>query len=196
VASPPLCVERTVRLVVGLGNPGSRYADTRHNVGFMLVDRLAQRHGTTVSKKQCSGLIGFAELSGEKLCLAKPQTYMNLSGDTVGCLMRYYKVPISGLLVVYDDRDLPMGRLRLREGGSAGGHRGIESIIAVLGTQQFPRLRIGIGRPSEVDAVDHVLGRFSPEERQTVATMLDRAADAVEVALRDGLVRAMNDFNG
>jgi peptidyl-tRNA hydrolase, PTH1 family len=191
-----LRVERDVKLVVGLGNPGSRYADTRHNVGFMLVDRLAQRHGAAISKKQCSGLVGFAESPGEKLCLAKPQTYMNLSGETVGCLMRYYKVPISGLLVVYDDRDLPLGRLRLRDGGGAGGHRGIESIIAVLGTQQFPRLRIGIGRPTEVDAVDHVLGRFSPDERPTVTATLDRAADAVEVALRDGLVRAMNEFNG
>lgn len=185
-----------MKLVVGLGNPGSRYADTRHNIGFMLVDRLAQRHGAAISKKQCSGLVGFAESPGEKLCLAKPQTYMNLSGETVGCLMRYYKVPVAGLLVVYDDRDLPLGRLRLRDGGGAGGHRGIESIIAVLGTQQFPRLRIGIGRPSEVDAVDHVLGRFSPDERQTVTETLDRAADAVEVVLRDGLVRAMNEFNG
>jgi peptidyl-tRNA hydrolase, PTH1 family len=185
-----------VKLVVGLGNPGSRYAETRHNVGFMVVDRLAQRHGAAVSKKQCSGLVGFAEWPGEKLCLAKPQTYMNLSGETVGCLARYYKVPLTGLLVVYDDLDLPLGRLRLRDGGSAGGHRGMESIIAVLGTQQFPRLRIGIGRPGETDTVDHVLGRFSSDERAMVTETLDRAADAVEVALRDGLVRAMNEFNG
>lgn len=185
-----------MKLVVGLGNPGSRYADTRHNIGFMLLDRLAGRHRVAMAKRQCSALIGFGEMAGDRLCLAKPQTYMNLSGDAVSCLVRYYKVPLSGLLVVYDERDLPLGKLRLRETGSAGGHRGMESIISVLGTQQFPRLRIGIGRPSELDAVDHVLGRFSRDESAALEETLSRAMEAVEVALKDGFARAMNDYNG
>lgn len=160
-----------------------------------MVDRLAQRSGVAVTKKQCSALTAIATIAGEKVCLAKPQTYMNLSGDAVGCILRYYRLAPADLLVIYDERDLPLGKIRLRERGSAGGHRGMESIIGVLGTSDFPRLRIGIGRPKEVGAVEHVLGSFSAEERPVAEEAIDRAVEAVETALREGLATAMNKFN-
>lgn len=184
-----------MKLVVGLGNPGAKYAATRHNVGFMVVDRLAERAGVAVTKKQCSALTAIATIAGEKVCLAKPQTYMNLSGDAVGCLLRYYKLTPLDLLVVYDERDLPLGKIRLREKGSAGGHRGMESIIGVMGSSDFPRLRIGIGRPREMGAVEHVLGAFSSEERAVAVEAICRATEAVEMALREGLDAAMNRYN-
>ncbi len=185
-----------MKLVVGLGNPGAKYANTRHNVGFMVVDRLARRVGIGLTKRQCNALTALGTISGQRVCLAKPQTYMNLSGDAVACLARFFKVSPADLLVVYDDRDLPLGRVRLREKGSAGGQRGMESIIAALGTSDFPRLRIGIGRPAEVDAVDHVLGSFSAEERPLIEAALDRAVEAVEGVLSEGVDWAMNSFNG
>ncbi len=194
--SPYECLESHVKLVVGLGNPGARYAKTRHNVGFMVLDRLARKAGVTLTKKQCAALVALGTVAGERVCLAKPQTYMNLSGEAVACLARFYRVSPRDLLVIYDDRDLPAGKIRLRERGSAGGHRGMESIIGQLGSSDFPRLRIGIGRPEEMDAVDHVLGSFSPEERPLMETTLDRAEEAVEVALREGLEAAMNRYNG
>ncbi|MGE5620667.1 MAG: aminoacyl-tRNA hydrolase [Sphingomonadaceae bacterium] len=184
-----------MKLVIGLGNPGSRYAATRHNVGFMALDRLARKHGASITKRQCNALTALATVSGQRVCLAKPQTYMNLSGESVACLARFYRIAPEDILVIYDDRDLPVGKLRLRERGSAGGHRGMQSIIATLGTSDFPRLRIGIGRPSEMDAVDHVLGQFSAEERSVMDEALDRAVEAVEVALGEGLEAAMNRFN-
>jgi len=184
-----------VKLVVGLGNPGARYASTRHNVGFMVVDRLAHRSRVAVTKRQCNALTAVANIAGEKVCLAKPQTYMNLSGEAVGCLLRYYKLSPADLVVIYDERDLPLGKNRIREKGSAGGHRGMESIIGVLGTADFPRLRIGIGRPAETNAVEHVLGSFSPEERSVVEESIDRSVEAVETLLREGTAAAMNKFN-
>lgn len=184
-----------MKLIVGLGNPGSRYASTRHNVGFMVLDRLAARCGAPLTKRQCNAVVATSNIERERVHLAKPQGYMNLSGDTVGCLLRYYRMTPPDLLVVYDDRDLPMGRIRLRERGSAGGHRGITSIISVLGTAEFPRLRVGIGRPPDQDAVDHVLGRFSGEELATMEAALDRAVEAVECALAEGLPAAMNRYN-
>lgn len=184
-----------MKLVVGLGNPGAKYAATRHNVGFMVVDRLAKQTGVSITKKQCSALTTIVTIAGEKVCLAKPQTYMNLSGDAVGCLLRYYKLTPCDLLVIYDERDLPLGKIRLREKGSAGGHRGMESIIEVLGTSDFPRLRIGIGRPQEMGAIDHVLGTFSAEERPVAAEAIARATEAVETALREDPAAAMNKFN-
>lgn len=184
-----------MKLIVGLGNPGSRYANTRHNVGFMVLDRLAQRARTTIARRQCSALVATTEVGGERVCLAKPQTYMNLSGEAVACLLRFYKASPRDLLVVYDDRDLPLGKIRLRERGGAGSHRGMESIIAALGTDDFPRLRVGIGRPPGVDAVAHVLGSFSAEERPIAEDALSRAVEAIEVALREGLPAAMNRFN-
>lgn len=194
--SPCWCLECAVKLVVGLGNPGSRYASTRHNVGFMVVDRLARRWRAAITKKQCGAQVGAAEFDGEKVWLAKPQTFMNLSGEAVSCLLRFYKLSPADLVVIYDERDLPVGRIRLRERGSAGGHRGVASIIQMLGTNEFPRVRVGIGRPPEMDAVDHVLSGFPPEERPLIEEALDRAVEGVEDALRDGLVAAMNKYNG
>ncbi len=184
-----------MKLVVGLGNPGSRYANTRHNVGFMVLDRLARRCNVDINKKQCNALTGLGTMAGHRVCLAKPQTYMNLSGEAVSCLARFYKVSPKDMLVIYDDRDLPVGRIRLREKGSAGGHRGLQSIIGMLGTSDIPRLRIGIGRPEEMEAVDHVLGRFSAEERPLIEEALERSLEAVEVALAEGMEAAMNKFN-
>ncbi len=193
--SPYQCVEIEVKLVVGLGNPGPRYANTRHNVGFMVVDRLARKAGVSLTKRQCNALTGIGSIGRQKVCLAKPQTFMNLSGDAVACLVRFYRVAPEDLIVIYDDRDLPAGRVRMRERGSAGGQHGMESIIARLGTNEFPRLRIGIGRPAEMDAVDHVLGSFSPEERPLMEEALKRAVEAVQCALSEGVPAAMNSFN-
>ena len=194
--SPYSRVESEVKLVVGLGNPGARYASTRHNVGFVVADRLARAWRAEVTKKQCSALVGAASFAGEKVWLAKPQTYMNLSGEAVSCLLRFYRMTPADLLVVYDERDLPVGRIRLREQGSAGGHRGVASIIQMLGTNEFPRLRIGIGRPAELDAVDHVLSGFPPEERPLIDDAVARSVEAVETVFREGLVAAMNKYNG
>jgi peptidyl-tRNA hydrolase, PTH1 family len=189
-------LERDVKLVVGLGNPGSRYASTRHNVGFMVADRLAKRWGASVTKKQCGAQVGSAEFDGERIWLAKPQTFMNLSGEAVSCLLHFYRLTPADLLVIYDERDLPVGRIRLRERGSAGGHRGVASIIQMVGTNEFPRVRIGIGRPADMDAVDHVLSGFPPEERPLIEDAIVRAVQAVEDALHDGLATAMNKYNG
>ncbi len=185
-----------MKLLVGLGNPGSRYANTRHNVGFMVLDRLARRCGVDVNKKQCNAVSGLGTLAGHRVCLAKPQTFMNLSGEAVACLARFYKIAPRDLLVIYDERDLPVGKVRLRERGSAGGHRGLQSIIGMLGTSDIPRLRIGIGRPEQMDAVDHVLGSFSAEERPIIEESLNRAVEAVEIVLAEGMEAAMNKFNG
>lgn len=194
--SPYQCVEIAVKLVVGLGNPGAKYAHTRHNVGFMVVDRLARGAGVSLTKRQCNALTGVGSISGHRVCLAKPQSFMNLSGDAVACLARFYRVAPADLLVVYDERDLPAGRVRLRERGSAGGHHGVESIIERLGTNEFPRLRIGIGRPAEMDAVEHVLGSFSAEERPLMEEAVNKAVEAVECALGEGVAAAMNSHNG
>ena len=184
-----------MKLVVGLGNPGAQYAGTRHNVGFMVLDRLARRSGVEINKKQCNARVALCTLAGHRVCLAKPQTFMNLSGEAVVCLARFYRVAPRDLLVIYDDRDLPVGRVRLRETGSAGGQKGMQSIIGMMGTSDIPRLRIGIGRPEQVDAVDHVLGSFSAAERPLIEEALTRAVEAVEVVLAEGMEAAMNKFN-
>lgn len=195
MTSPLYCLELQVKLVVGLGNPGAQYAGTRHNVGFMVLDRLARRSGVEINKKQCNARVALCTLAGHRVCLAKPQTFMNLSGEAVVCLARFYRVAPRDLLVIYDDRDLPVGRVRLRETGSAGGQKGMQSIIGMMGTSDIPRLRIGIGRPEQVDAVDHVLGSFSAAERPLIEEALTRAVEAVEVVLAEGMEAAMNKFN-
>ena len=184
------------RLIVGLGNPGNSYQDTRHNIGFMVMDVLATRLGTAfqVEKRWESHV---AKFTGG--FLVKPQTYMNLSGRAVGSVGRFYKITPQETLVVFDDVDLPLGRLRLRASGSAAGHNGLKSLISTLGTDQFPRVKVGIGadsgRPAGDRLVGHVLGRFSEEEKAAVAQAVDRAADAVMGALKSGLGAAMNFFN-
>jgi PTH1 family peptidyl-tRNA hydrolase len=184
-------------LIVGLGNPGREYRDTRHNAGFMVVDRLCESFGIRLSRLQSKALIGTGAWDGRRMVLAKPQTYMNLSGQCVTSLLRFYKTPLDQLLVVHDDLDLPLGTLRLRPGGGSAGQRGLASIIQQLGTQEFPRLRVGIGRPpGQMDPADYVLERFTASDRVVIPLLLDRAVDAVKDFLQFDLSHAMNNFNG
>lgn len=185
-------------LIVGLGNPGEAYAKHRHNVGFQAVRYLAQRHGLVFDDKQSKARVARGTIAGQRVVLAKPFTYMNGSGEAVAPLARWYKVdPGRELLVVYDDLDLPFGTLRLRASGSAGGQNGMRSIIQQLGTQDFARLRVGIGRPPEGwDPKDYVLGNWSREQAANLPELYARVADAVELFVADGILAAMNRFNG
>ncbi len=183
-------------LLVGLGNPGRDYKLTRHNAGFLLLDHLAAKLDVSFTRLQFKALLTTARLEGRKLILAKPQTYMNLSGQSVGALMKFYKLPPEALLVAYDDVDLPFGTLRMRPKGGAGGHKGMKSIIERLGTQNFPRLRIGIGRPpGRMDAADYVLQRFSAAEQDALPLLFDRGVDAIRIFAASGLDAAMNYVN-
>jgi PTH1 family peptidyl-tRNA hydrolase len=183
-------------LVVGLGNPGDEYARTRHNLGFMVVDELARRCGAGPARDKLGAEVREAQLAGQRALLCKPMQYMNVSGDVVGRVAAFWKVPADHLLVVYDDLDLPFGQLRLGGAGGHGGHNGMRSIIATVG-KEFSRLRIGIGRPGGAgeDASRRVLGGFSKHEQQELPFLVNEAADAVEVSLREGLTAAMNRFN-
>lgn len=178
---------------MGLGNPGRRYRGTRHNVGFRVVELLARRWGVSF-REEGKVEVAQARVAGQVVLLAKPLTYMNLSGEAVAELVRRRGIATDQVLVVYDDMDLPTGTLRVRARGSAGGHRGMASVLEALGTLEVPRVRVGIGRP-EADAVDHVLSRFSPQEEPVVAEAVERAAEAVETALAEGIERAMDRFN-
>jgi PTH1 family peptidyl-tRNA hydrolase len=184
-------------LIVGLGNPGEEYAKTRHNLGFQTVNELVRRHGLDFDKKIAKSRVAEGQIAGQRVALAKPFTYMNAIGQAVVGLSNWYKIaPAQELLVIYDELDLPFGVLRLRERGSAGTHNGMKSVVGQLGTQAFPRLRIGIGQgPPGRDAASYVLGRFTRAEQEQVPELVGRAADAVEVILREGLVAAMNRFN-
>lgn len=189
-------LENRSYLIVGLGNPGRQYKTNRHNVGFMLLDQLASRLDTAFSHLESKALVTRADYHGNRVILAKPQTYMNLSGQAVGALVRFYKIPLENLLVAYDDVDLPVGSLRLRPGGGSAGQKGMASILDRLGTQDIPRLRIGIGRPSgRKDAAGYVLQDFSNSEKDVLEDILDRGASAVLTFITDGLVTAMNQFN-
>ena len=185
-------------LIVGLGNPGAQYEWTRHNLGFMLVDLLAREAGREVRRAECRALVGLAELEGRRVELVKPQTYMNLSGESVGCLLgkRRELKPATDLIVVCDDLALPLGAIRLRPRGSAGGHNGLKSIIAHLKTEEFRRLRIGI-RPEHPlsDTRGFVLERFPAAARGEVEKVLERGADALRAVIRDGIDRAMAVYN-
>ncbi len=181
---------------MGLGNPGKEYVRSRHNVGFMCADRWAERHGISFDKKRPWAVIGEGELDSCRVMIAKPRTFMNLSGDAVHEMANRWHVQPKDLLVLYDDMDLPLGSLRLRERGSAGGHNGIKSIIERLGSQEFLRLRIGIGRPNgDADAIRHVLSQFTRDEAQVLDEALDRACDAIDCILSEGITPAMNKFN-
>jgi PTH1 family peptidyl-tRNA hydrolase len=184
--------------IIGLGNPGAEYEWTRHNLGFMLVDRLARETGAQVKRKECRALVGRTELEGERVELVKPQTYMNLSGETVACLLAKQTVAHSArsLIVVSDDLALPFGTIRLRPRGSAGGHNGLKSIIAALKTDEFARLRIGIQPEHPVgDSKRFVLDEFSRSERAEVEKILERSAEALRTVLRDGIDKAMAQYN-
>jgi PTH1 family peptidyl-tRNA hydrolase len=184
-------------LIVGLGNPGREYRQNRHNVGFMLMDRLAERLKVSFSRLESKALVTKADYEGKRLILVKPQTFMNLSGQAAGALLRFYKVPLENLLVAYDDVDLPLGALRLRPDGGSAGQKGMGSIIERLGTQAFPRLRIGIGRPpGRMDAAAYVLQDFSSAEEKELLLALERGVDAVLVFVTHSLEIAMNQYNG
>lgn len=187
-----------MRLIVGLGNPGSEYEWTRHNVGFMLIDKLAADASVLVKRHECRSLVGSGVIEGERLKLVKPQTFMNLSGEAVACLGAKGEPDDIGksLIVISDDLALPVGTIRLRERGSAGGHNGLKSIIAALGTNEFIRLRIGIQPEHPVsDAKKFVLGEFAPSERRALKEILDRSAEAVRSVLLHGIVKAMSLYN-
>ena len=185
-------------LVVGLGNPGDKYENTRHNVGFLTIDRLADQLGVPVQKLKYRALTNTVELGGQKVLLMKPVTYMNLSGEAVGEAARFYKLPPDHVLVISDDVSLPVGRLRIRKGGSAGGHNGLKNIIQHLGTDQFPRVKIGVGEKPhpDYDMADWVLSRFAGEDLKTITAAVEKAAKAVECLIAQGPDRAMNQFNG
>jgi PTH1 family peptidyl-tRNA hydrolase len=180
-------------IVVGLGNPGGEYAGTRHNVGFRVVERLAETAGAKFRRER-QAVAAPAEIAGTAVLLVKPTTYMNLSGRAVAPLASRHGLGPERVLVVYDEMDLPLGRIRIRPRGSAGGHGGIKSLIASLPSQEFPRVRLGVGRPAE-DAIDHVLSPFTQEERPVIEESIARAAEAVETILREGLETAMNRYN-
>ena len=184
-------------IIVGLGNPGREYAHTRHNVGFDTIDVLADKYHIDVDTKKHKALIGKGFIEGQKVILVKPQTYMNLSGESVREVLDYYKVDeTSELIVIYDDISLNPGQLRIRLKGSAGGHNGIKNIIAQLGTQEFTRIKIGVGeKPAKMDLADYVLGRFSKEEQPVIRESADRAREAVCEMITHDVASAMNKFN-
>lgn len=184
-------------IIAGLGNPTREYEGTRHNVGFDVIDRLAARYNIDVDVKKHRALIGKGMIAGQKVILAKPQTYMNLSGESIRSILDYYKVdPETELIVIYDDISLEPGKIRIRKKGSAGGHNGIKNIIAQLGTQNFQRIKVGVGeKPKGWDLADYVLGHFSKEDRGLVDDALKRAAGAVELMIQGEVDQAMNQFN-
>ena len=189
--------EDVMYLIVGLGNPTREYERTRHNVGFDTIDVLADKINTDVSEKKFKGLYGKGMLGGERVILLKPQTFMNLSGESVRAAADFYKIPPDHILVIYDDISLDVGHLRIRTKGSAGGHNGIKNIIAHLGTQEFPRIKIGVGaKPPRMDLADYVLSRFSAEDRRAMETAFKDAAQAARVLIEEGPDAAMNAFNG
>lgn len=184
-------------IVVGLGNPGDKYENTRHNAGFLVVDELARRGNFAVRKVKHKALTETAVIGGQGVLVMKPTTYMNLSGEAVGDAARFYKVPADHVLVISDDTDLPVGKLRIRKNGSAGGHNGLKSIIQHLGGDGFPRLKVGVGgKPHpDYDMADWVLGKLQGEDKKTMDEAVKRAADAIECLLKDGADKAMNKFN-
>jgi PTH1 family peptidyl-tRNA hydrolase len=186
---------QNIKLIVGLGNPGVRYANSRHNIGFLVTERFARAHALDFGRKRFNAQIAEGTLGGLRILLCKPQTFMNSSGEAVGKLFAFYKVAPHDLLVVYDDLDLPLGKMRIRSRGSSGGHHGMESIIAHIGTSDFPRLRVGIGRPNPKQDIDHVLGSFEDEERTVMDETFACAVEAIDVWLSDGITLAMNRFN-
>jgi PTH1 family peptidyl-tRNA hydrolase len=190
--------EQTLKtiMIVGLGNPGREYRETRHNIGFMVVDRMAEKHGIKLSRVQNKAIIGSGIVAGMKVILVKPQTFMNLSGQSVTALVRFYKIQQTELIIAHDDVDLPFGTIRMRPGGGSAGQKGIASIINLLGTQDFPRMRMGVGRPpGRMDAAAYVLQTFSLSEQEMLQNFLNKAVDALNCYVEDGLETAMNRFN-
>jgi len=192
-----------MKLIVGLGNPGRHYVNNRHNVGFKCVDLFAREHGIPLTQRRARSKLGTGEIADTKIVLAKPQTFMNLSGEAVSALVRRYKLSAKNILVIYDDLDLPLGKIRIRERGSSGGHNGLKSIISHLGTQEFPRIKVGIapheGNDSssapKVEAIEHVLSNFTEAEKTVMREVYSKVAAAIECILTEGLAAAMNKYN-
>ncbi|MDG5789983.1 aminoacyl-tRNA hydrolase [Evansella sp. AB-P1] len=185
-----------MKLVVGLGNPGNKFDQTRHNIGFEVIDKCLDQLSIDLDQSKFKGIYGYKKVGDVKLYLLKPMTYMNLSGESIIPLMKYYKIEKENLLVVYDDLDLPPGTIRLRQKGSHGGHNGIKSIISHLGSDQFNRIRVGIGRPSQGQPVpDYVLGKFNENERKFVDETVEKAANAVEAWTTNSFINVMNEYN-
>ena len=193
-----------MKLIVGLGNPGRGYAHNRHNVGFKCLNYFAKKQGIRFDKKQGRARIGTGEVAGSKVVVAKPQTYMNLSGQSVSRLVKKFNIDLSNLIVIHDDIDLPLGKIRIRHGGGSGGHKGVASIINELDSQDFIRIRVGIGRPisignhleiSEADIVAYVLSDFAPDENQIISQEISRMNEAILCLLTEGLTSAMNQYN-
>lgn len=183
-------------LIVGLGNPGREYRSTRHNIGFLVIDRLAQDLQCSLSKVQNKAIVGMCKLGDSKVILAKPQTFMNLSGMSVSSLVRFYKIELDHLLLIHDDVDLPFGQIRIRPGGGSAGQKGVESIIQQMGTKEFSRMRMGIGQPpGRMDSADYVLQSFSKDEEEVLLEFQDRGVKATKCFIADGLDTAMNRFN-
>jgi PTH1 family peptidyl-tRNA hydrolase len=189
-----------MKLIVGLGNPGRVYASNRHNIGFICLNHFARSQGVKFDRKRGLARIGTGEVAGNKVVVAKPQTYVNLSGQSVSRLIRKFNINFNDLLVIHDDLDLPLGKIRISHGSGAGGHKGVESIITELGSQDFVRLRVGIGRPtktvlSEAEIIAYVLSNFTPEQKQAIAQAIPRVSEAILCLLTEGLTPAMNRYN-
>ncbi|MFC2001763.1 aminoacyl-tRNA hydrolase [Chloroflexota bacterium] len=193
-----------MKLIVGLGNPGRNYAHNRHNIGFMCISHFAKTQGLRFDKKQGQARTGMGEVTGEKLVLARPQTYMNLSGQSVNRLVKRFDISPDNLIIIHDDLDLPVGRIRIRCGGSSGGHKGINSIIARLGSNDFYRIRVGVGRPAafesspydkEAEVITYVLSDFTSEEKDIIAQVIPKVSEAILCLLTEGLTAAMNKYN-
>lgn len=182
-------------LIVGLGNPGSQYEDTRHNIGFKVVDNIAKEYNIEINRQKFKGMCGEGFINGEKVILLKPTTYMNLSGESIREVVDFYKLSNDDVLVIYDDISLDVGRLRIREKGSAGGHNGIKSIIAHLGTDIFPRIKVGVGQPN-VDLVNYVLSKFTKEEMEVLNESIDASTKAAKEIISNDVKTAMNIYNG
>ncbi len=186
-----------MKIIVGLGNPGAKYAGTRHNIGFSVIDELAEKYNIPLHEKKHKAVFGRGIIEGEKVILAMPQTFMNLSGESVKPLADYYKCAPEDIIVIYDDIDLDVGRLRIRGKGSAGGHNGMKNIILHLGSQDFVRIRVGVGaKPKNMDLADYVLSRFGKEDLPFIREGCTKACDAAALIIRDGAAKAMNRFNG
>lgn len=186
-----------LNVIVGLGNPGNKYENTRHNVGFSTIDLLSVKHGIKVDRLKHRALTGDGSIKGERVLLVKPQTFMNLSGESVRDIAEWYKLPMENIIVIYDDVDLPVGTVRIRPKGSSGTHNGMKSVIYQLQSDDFPRIRIGIGKaPEGWDLADYVLSRFSGDEAKDIRQSVERAADAAASIVSDGVAAAMNLYNG
>ena len=191
-----------MKLIVGLGNPGKTYTHNRHNVGFRCLNYFARLHSIRFDHRQCRAKVGIGEVRGEKLLLARPGTFVNLSGKPVACLVHKHNIPLSNLLVIHDDLDLPLGKIRLRRSGGSGGHKGMNSIISALESEDFPRIRVGIGRPQaeerplDEDAIVHyVLSDFLPQEEAIIKPVIAKVAEAIDCFLTQGIEAAMSKFN-